>query len=182
MNAMILFLNRFSNWKTLVGLLILYMLFPLVFFKNAEAKINSLAGKDINPIDLTFGFNPAPTLQMVEDYGDAARKYYASVELSVDIAYPIVYSLLLAVILTLIYRRLIHGPVRYINLLPFFTLFFDYLENITIVSLLKHYPEQSMTMATLCELFKLIKWLLFGLILFLIVYGLIKLLFNKNKM
>jgi len=182
MRSLILFLNRFSNWKTLIGLLILYMLFPLVLFKNAEAKINALAGKAIGPIDLTFGFNPARTLKMVEEYGDAARKYYASVELSVDIAYPIVYSLLLAVILTLIYRKLIDGPVRYLNLLPFLALFFDYLENITIVSMLKHYPEQSMTMATLCELFKLFKWLVFGIIIFLIIYGLVKLLLKKRQM
>lgn len=181
MNSLILFLNRFSNWKTLVGLLILYLLFPLILFKNAEDKINALAGKEIGPIDLTFGFNPSRTLQMVEDYGDAAREYYASVELSVDIAYPIVYALLLAVILTLIYRKLIRGPVRYLNLLPFLIMFFDYLENITIVSMLKHYPEQSMTMATLCELVKLIKWLLFGVVFFLIIYGLIKILFQKRQ-
>lgn len=180
MNKLILFLNRFSNWKTLVGLLILYAIFPLILLKNAEEKINQLAGKEIGPIDLTFGFSPARTLQMVEDYGDAGRNYYAQIELTVDLIYPIVYALLFAVILTLIYSRLIGGPVRYLNLLPFIAMFFDYLENITIVSMLKSYPEQSVAMATLCELFKLFKWLIFALIFFLIVYGLIKLAFRRT--
>ena len=177
---MILFLNRYSNWKTLVGLLILYLLFPLVLLNNAEEKINRLAGKEIGPIDLTFGFDPQRTLQMVEDYGDAARKYYASVELSLDIAFPVVYSLLLAVIMTMLFRRLIRGPVNYINLLPFAVMFFDFLENITIISMLTHYPEQSESMATLCELFKLIKWMMFGLVVALIIFGLIKLLLLKT--
>lgn len=180
MNSLVLFLNRFSNWKTLVGLLLLYAIFPTVLFKNAAEKINALAAKEIGPIDLTFGFNPQRTLQMVEDYGDAARTYYKQVELTVDIAYPVVYALMFAVMLTLIYRRLIGRPVIYLNMLPFVVMLFDFLENITIVSMLTHYPEQSMTMATLCELFKLIKFLLLGLVIFLIVYGLIKLLFQKR--
>ena len=180
MSSVSLFLNRFSNWKTLVGLLLLYTLFPAVLFKNAEKKINELAGKEIGPIDLTFGFNPQRTLQMVEDYGEAGRAYYKQAELTLDLFYPMVYALLLAVILTLIYRKLINGPVRYLNVLPFVAMIFDYLENYTIVSMLTHYPEQSIAMATLCELFKLIKFLLFGLILFLIFYGLIKLLLRRR--
>jgi hypothetical protein len=180
MNSLVLFLNRFSNGKTLVGLLLLYALFPVVLFKNAGEKINALAGKEIGPIDLTFGFNPQRTLQMVEDYGEAARAYYKQVELSVDIAYPVVYALMFAVMLTLIYRRLLGRPVVYLNMLPFVAMLFDFLENITIVSMLTHYPEQSRAMANLCEIFKLIKFLLFGLILFLIIYGLIKLLLQSR--
>ena len=157
MNSLVIFLNRFSNWKTLVGLILLYAIFPAVLFKNAAEKINALAGKEIGPIDLTFGFSPHRTLQMVEAYGDAARAYYKQVELTVDIAYPIVYALMFAVMLTLIYRRLLGRPVVYLNMLPFVAMLFDFLENITIVSMLSHYPEQSMAMATLCELFKLIK-------------------------
>jgi hypothetical protein len=100
--------------------------------------------------------------------------------LTLDIIYPIVYAMLFAIILTMIYRKLINGPVMYLNLIPFIALLFDYLENVTIVLMLTHYPEQSIAMATLCELFKLIKWLVFILILFLIIYGLIKLLFRRK--
>jgi len=176
---MTVFLNRISNWKTLLGLIFLEILFPAVLFKHAEEKINSLAGKEIGPIDLTFGFNPGRTLQMVADYGEAGRAYYKQAELIIDTAYPIVYSLLFAVIITLIYRSLLKGPVHYLNLVPFMALVFDYLENFAVISLLTHYPEQSVFMASLCELFKLLKWLFFGLVLFLILFGLFKLVFRR---
>ena len=179
MNSLSAFLNRISNWKTLVGLILLYILFPAVFFKNAEEKMNALAGKELGPIDLTFGFNPTRTLQMVADYGDAGRAYYKQVEMIIDSAYPIVYALLFAVIITLIYSKLLRGPVHYLNLVPFVAMFFDFMENFAIISLLSHYPEQSLFMASLCEVFKLFKWLFFALVLFLIVYGLIKMLFRK---
>ncbi|MEO5906166.1 MAG: hypothetical protein ABIQ11_05535 [Saprospiraceae bacterium] len=174
------FLNRISNWKTLVGLILLFLIFPMVLFRNAMEKINALAGKEIGPIDLTFGFSPKRTLQMIEDYGDAGRAYYQHVEMSIDIIFPIVYAFLFAVLITIIYRRLINGPVRHLNMLPVVVMFFDFLENFAIISLLKHYPEQSMLMASLCELFKLLKWLMFGLIIFLVIYGLIKLLLKKQ--
>jgi hypothetical protein len=174
------FLNYISNWKTLVGLILLYLLFPVVLFKNAEEKINAFAGKEIGPIDLTFGFNPQRTLQMIEAYGDAGREYYASVETSIDLAYPVIYALLFAVMLTMIYRRLLGRQVRHLNMLPFVAMFFDFMENLAIVSMLRHYPEQSLTMATLCEIFKLCKWVTFLVILFLLIYGLVKLLFMKK--
>ena len=160
--------------------MLLYLIFPLILFSNAIRKIQELAGKKIGAIDSTFGFSPQKTLQMVEEYGESARAYYMMVELTIDLAYPVVYSLLLAVTITIIYLRLLERPVNYLNLLPFAILVFDYLENITIILLLRHYPEQSVAMATLCELFKLIKWLLFGLVLFIIFYGLAKLMMGRR--
>ena len=38
-----------------------------------------------------------------------------------------------------------HRPNRWVALLPFGTLLFDYLENAAIVTLLTSYPAQSMT-------------------------------------
>jgi len=89
--------------------------------------------------------------------------------------------MLFAVLLTIIYRKLIRGPVRYIHLVPFIAMFFDFFENLTIVSMLNHYPEQSYTMASLCEFFKLMKWLVFGVIIFLVIYGMIRLLLKQEK-
>jgi hypothetical protein len=179
MRHLVLFLNRYSNWKLLTGLVLLYVLFSVVLLGNAEKKINTLAGQEIGPIDLIFGFNPGRTLDMVEAYGDAGRAYYSEVEITIDIGYPIIYALLFAVIITLIYKKLNNQPVLYLNMLPFVAMFFDFLENLTIVSMLTHYPEQSMLMATLCEIFKLIKWLLFGLIIFVIIFGFIKMIMKR---
>ncbi len=175
MTALTTFLNRIANWKTLVFLLAAYVSFPAYWLKNAEATINQLAGKPIGPIDLTFGFNPNRTLQMVADYGPEARAYYTRVELTIDIIYPIVYALLFAVILTLLFRNKSYKPFAWATLLPFVSQLFDLLENATIVGLLTTYPAQSPVLAILCELVKLIKWLSFAGIIVFILYGLFKL-------
>ena len=170
------FLNRLANWKALLFLGIIYVSFPAYWFKNAGATISQLAGKPVDPIDLTFGFNPARTLAMVADYGPAARAFYARTELTIDLIYPIVYSFLLAIILTMLFR---HRSNRLIGLLPFVVLLSDYLENAAIVTLLTSYPAQSMTVAVLCEVVKLIKWLSFGITVGLIIYGLFLRGFNR---
>ncbi len=173
------FLTRIANWKTLAILSILYVSFPAYWLKNAEVRINQLAGKPVNPIDLTFGFNPTRTLRMVADYGPEARTYYARTELTTDLVYPIVYSFLLAVILTMLFRNKPYKPFTWITLLPFLSLIFDYLENATIVTLLNTYPEQSVSVAVLCEVFKLLKWLSFGLTIGFILYGLARLMSRR---
>ncbi|WP_028665202.1 hypothetical protein [Runella zeae] len=182
MNRLASFLNHISNWKTLLVLVILYLPFPTYFFKNAEEKINLLAGQAIGPIDLTIGFTPKRTLQMVEAYGVRGREYYANVQMTLDVVYPLVYTLLLAVTLTLLYRKKKYAPFTYINLLPFVVLVFDYLENGMIVLLLKNFPEQSYTVAAFCEVFKSIKWFSALICLLLIIYGSLKILPKSKKM
>lgn len=177
--ALIHFLDRVANWKSLLLLFVLYISFPAWWLKNAEIDINQFAGKTIGPIDLTFGFDPARTLQMVADYGPAARAYYTRIELTVDVVYPLVYSFLFAVILTLLFRNRLYKPFARVTLLPFVSGLFDLLENVAIVGLLTGYPAQSPALAVWCEVAKLGKWLSFGLIIGLILYGLIRLPMSK---
>ncbi|MCF8239628.1 MAG: hypothetical protein K9I85_15805 [Saprospiraceae bacterium] len=171
-------LNRIANWKSLLIFLLLYLFFNGYVLKNSEAKINELAGDDVGVIDLTIGFDPQKTLDMVAAYGDTARAYYAQSEMTTDVAYPIIYAFLFGIILTLLYRN---RSIARIHLLPFLTLLMDFAENINIITLLKSYPQQSYLIATLCEVFKLGKWLSFGLIILLVIYGLILLLINRTR-
>jgi hypothetical protein len=173
------FLNKISNWKTLLFFFLVYMSFNAYFLKNAEEKINSLSGNKIGVIDLTFGFDVQKTLGMVAAYSAEARSFYARTELTTDILYPIVYAFFFGIILTLLFKNKTYAPSPWINILPFISLVFDYLENICIVTLLNAYPKQNYTMAVLCELVKLCKWIVFGLILILILYGLIRFVISK---
>jgi len=163
------FINRIANWKSLLIFLALYVSFPAYFLKNAEAKINELSGKTVGIIDLTMGFNTKQTLQMVADY--------AQTEMTTDVAYPLVYAFFFAIVLTLVYRKTAYARI---NLLPFLAMLFDYAENVNIITLLRSFPEQSATVATLCEVFKWLKWLVFGAIILLIVAGLVARLLNMS--
>ncbi len=178
MKALSDFLHRIANWKTFLVFLAIYLFFLGYVFKNAETKINELAGKPIGIIDLAIGFNIQKTLNMVAGYGDAARAYYSKTEMTADLAYPVVYTFLFGIILTLLYRN---KSFAWINVLPFITMPLDYGENINIIILLNTFPRQSIFVATLCEIFKLLKWISLALIILLILYGLFIKLLNRYK-
>src|SRR5258706_1413983 len=178
MRTLSTFLTRIAGWKSLLLLLVIYMVFVGYILRNTETNINELAGKQIGIIDLTFGFNPQKTLMMVAGYGDAARSYYARTEMTIDIAYPVVYTFLLGVILTLLYRE---SSYAWVSLIPFICLILDYLENINIVILLILFPQQSLAIATLCEIFKLMKWLTFGCVILLMIFGLTAKVIDRVK-
>lgn len=178
MKTLIEFLQRIAGWKSLIVALAVYIVFPAYFLKNAETRIHELAGKKIPIIDLSFGFKPQSTLDLVAGYGDAGRAFYAAIEMSTDLVYPIAYAFLFGIILAMLYRKEVYA---WVCLLPFGMLLFDYGENISIIYLLKTYPQQSWAMAAFCELFKMMKWLTFGVIFLLVLYGVATRLFRKGR-
>ncbi|HMW38041.1 MAG: hypothetical protein K1X68_09420 [Saprospiraceae bacterium] len=172
------FIERLANWKFFTFFILFYLFFAGYVLKNAEDKINTLAGKKIGVIDLTFGFDPGRTLSMVAEYGDPARAYYAMVEMTADVAYPIIYAFLFGIILSFLYRR---KQFSRINVLPFITMLFDYAENVNVVSLLYSFPGQSNAVAILLESFKLLKWSSLGICVVFILVGLLNALLTLFK-
>ena len=107
---------------------------------------------------------------MVRDYGKDARSYYAKVEMTADVVYPLIYAFLFGIILALIYKEKFRTPII---ALPFIAMIFDLIENTAIVILLKTFPDQSLTMAIICEIFKLLKWLTLGIIILALIWAFI---------
>ncbi|MCB9236190.1 MAG: hypothetical protein H6581_31365 [Bacteroidia bacterium] len=177
MTRLINLLKRIASWKTLLPLLALYFFFNGYLLNNAEKRMNELAGSEVGVIDLTFGFNPQKTLDMVAAYGDEGRAYYARTELTTDIAYPVIYAFLFGIILMLLYKN---TRLEKISALPFLTMLFDFAENATIVTLLNSHPNVSGMVANLCEVFKLLKWGSIMIMLLLILGGLISLIFRRK--
>lgn len=172
MKAISKFFISIANWKTLLFFLALEMLFNSYILPNAAKEINSLCNNQSpGPIDLTFGFNPEKSLSMISQYSEAAKKVYARTEMTKDVLYPIVYTFLFAIILSLLFKN---TPLALVNVLPMISGIFDLLENSMIVSLLYSYPNNSHGQAVLLEIFKLLKWISTGFVIFLILYGLIK--------
>ncbi|MBK9272338.1 MAG: hypothetical protein IPM48_12155 [Saprospiraceae bacterium] len=175
------FIRRISNWKSFLFFFACYMVFNLFILKNAETRMNGLAGKEVGVIDLTFGYSPQRALDMVAAYGDEGRAFYARTEYTADLVYPLVYAFLFSIVFVLLYRN---SAQPWMILLPFLTLLLDYSENVFIVSLLTNYPLQSMQSAIFCEIFKLLKWVCFVFIIGLVLFGLLRKAFssfNRNK-
>lgn len=142
--------------------------------------MNTLAGRQIGPIDLLFFETSTERIfEMVEAYGPEGRRLYALGEVTADLAYPLVYTFLFGVMLSLLYRGRLYVPFRYVNVVPVGVLLFDLLENTCIVTLLLSYPTRLVGIAQACLVFTALKWVLVLLLLVLLLYGLVRLALQK---
>jgi hypothetical protein len=181
LSALSTFFYRISSWKTLLLGIALYVPFPAYILRNLAARLNTLAGHAVDPIDLLVGYDPNRVQQLVEDYGPEGRAVYAQGELTADIAYPFIYTFLFCVILTLLFRHRTYTSFRLVNVLPVGILVFDLLENSCIVYLLNTFPNTSYVIASLCSVMTNLKWTVTMIVLGLVIYGLVKMAIRSSR-
>lgn len=180
-NAISTFFYRISSWKTLLLGLILYVPFPAYILKNLDARINTLAGHAVEPIDLLVGYEPLRIRTMVAAYGPEGRAVYAQGELTADLVYPFVYTFLLCVILTLLFRHRTYTSFRLVNTIPIVIFCSDLMENGCIVYLLTTFPNSSYVITSLCSVLTNLKWMVTMIVLGLVLYGLVKLAIRSGQ-
>jgi hypothetical protein len=124
LNKIVIFFNRFSNWKTLVLFFGLYVFFNAYVLSKSESKINSLSKKEAGVVDLTFGYNPERTIEMISDYSAEAKDYCINTALFTDTIYILVYVFFFVILLTLLFKS---SSLKRVSLLPFVIMMFDFL-------------------------------------------------------
>jgi len=173
--------KRLSAWLTrnAKGWLILvfmglFFLFNLVVMPAGQKLLGGSA-REVGSIDLTFAASPASLFDKVEAYGEQGRLVYRVFSLVADTAYPVIYSLFLGLSITFLFRRIfpLDSWLQKLNLLPFWGMLFDLLENLGIVALLSTFPQQITWLALYTIVVNFIKWVLVGGSCLLVLIGLI---------
>jgi len=179
--------RRIAHWPALLVLLTMYAVFAGLLMRL----LVKLPGAPVDatpPLDLAFSYSVDTVFAHGESLGAAGRELSAWVHLTLDIGYPIVYSLLFAVIMVMALRYLALSEVwqrrtKYLPLLPFLLMGFDFLENFGISYLMLAWPNLPKLMVQLTSFATSAKWSLVGLVLSLVlgllVLALVKRLFAK---
>lgn len=124
-------------------------------------------GGSAKMIDMAGAKSGTEIYQIIEKYNDHIRHSYIVGAVTIDLAFPLVYFLLFSLLLIRFW-----GKTRLI-LLPFLQIIFDFLENASIVIMLRSWPQQLPTLASATAIFSWIKWGLSALTVILILYGFI---------
>lgn len=151
----------------------LYIMMIALVMNWGAAKIATLAGKPLQPLDLHFSYTPAQAYTLLGEYGEEGRKFYALFEMTADVVYPIIYTLLFCALIGHAWKIVIQEKFRFalFIFIPFSTLLFDYAENLCIISLLKSYPTPMDWLASLSSIFTTLKWLSLGVCGLVLVAG-----------
>lgn len=173
-------LAKKANGKNVLILLIIYLLYSsLMFWAGSVIKAYS---EGVGPIDLKLFYSPETAYQMMASYKESGRELYKTIELTVDVVFPVINALFFSLLITYFLRRALRseGVIQKLNLLPFITLLFDYLENAGIVTMLLCYPGKKLTtVAQVTSTFTILKWVMAGATLVVTLIGLAAFCFKK---
>lgn len=159
MNSLIAFLERFASAKRVLfffvltnlvfGIMLFYTIPRVVLFSDGMPVLDTMpTGYDVTYVQTLF-----------DSLGEAGRHNYLNVQIPVDLVYPLLFFVcytLLAVYLMKHTNRLYTAWFA-LCFLPIIAAIADYAENISIINLLKSYPDLSENLIKSAKLFTIIK-------------------------
>lgn len=150
------------------------ILFAIVLGVNGYFMLKMQSSTEPPPLDLKIIHGPEVTYNTFDAMSAEQQKRYMIGELTSDIIYPVIYTLFLSFSLLLLFK-----DFKTIPLIPYGAFVFDILENLSLVTLLKLYPQQIDWLAWISSIFSTLKWLFVFVSLLLIIVGISRKLFLK---
>lgn len=158
-----LFVNRLTTRLNLLILLLLLIASSLGF-TVAINRIEGFSG-GTKTMDTLFSYSPEDAYSMIDSFGDEGWAYYIFIETKLDFVYPIIYTFFAAILYTLIFNKILPSEhiLQRLHIFPSGALLVDYMENVSIIILVKSFPAHLNSLARLASIFTSIKWILLGL-------------------
>lgn len=143
------------------GIFVLFMIFVL---PGQADKAEAYSGEAGSP-DLSFFYTPEDVFNMAETYGEEGRAAYVRARFTFDLIFPFVYGAFLLVPGSWQLAQILpaESKWRWLNLVPFLGVVFDFAENISASIVMAAYPVRREVAARLLTIFTPIK--------FVFVYG-----------
>jgi hypothetical protein len=118
------------------------------------------------------GYTPAQAFQVMTAYGEAGRRAYAFLLLTVDLVFPFLYGSFLFLSIRGASRRAAIPTVwgNRLAAIGFMATCCDWLENISFLILMMTYPGQSIPIARLASVFTVTKFVSSGVSLIILIF------------
>ena len=139
-------LQQVSNRKSFLVLFVAYSIyFPVFFFADIPFGLTSIKpyAHGTTILDVELFYTAAQAYQRLALFGEQGRAAYFNILMG-DLIYPALLAGFLSISITLLFRRLNFSSTywQYLGLLPLANMFFDYIEDALLLSLLNSYPAQ----------------------------------------
>ena len=129
-----------SIWVALSGVIIFFLFTILVL--PGQAANSEYA--DVRTPDLSFYYSPAELVEIAGQLGAQGRADYIRARFTFDVIWPLVYAFFLITSLSWLFAPLPESSrFRFVNLIPFWGMVFDFLENLATSWVMFRYPAQA---------------------------------------
>ena len=175
-------LDRIKKLTTLRFFLLFLILtiIVVVAMGNVTPQILALSG-GAPILDIRPGYTFADVENLFTALGEQGRQLYTTLQV-LDLVFPLAYGMTLTLALTGVITRLLPEghPMEKVVSLPILGMIFDYLENITIATLIASYPNLSPLAVSVASIFTRLKWSFIILACVLLVILAVLLLIKKK--
>jgi hypothetical protein len=125
-------------------------------------------------LDLKFAYSVKEAYEAIGMLDLETRKIYRFGIWALDLPYMIIYGLLFSGILFKIWEK------KKVMFIPLGVVLLDLFENLMVLRILKLYPLENEILATFASFFTTGKWLLVGVMVLMIFFGLIHRFFDRK--
>lgn len=117
----------------------LYFLMLFVTIPHLHKITNGIKILDMMPAGYDFQY----VIQLMEALGETGRHYYLFTQIPIDLVFPFFFAISNCIIMAWFLKKIGKLDTFWylVCYLPLFAGFFDYAENISMISLLNNYPE-----------------------------------------
>jgi len=165
------FFYRTITRRILLLFAVLYSIIGFGIMPYKTIKMQQQYGENLQPFDLTFGYDKNFADNFLSALGENGRAEYMQFVGVFDTIYPIIYGgLLLSVLTFLIGGSKYKNKINLLNLLPVLIVLVDYGENICSIYNTTHFPDYSLLLLTAGSICTQVKWTLVVLVLLFIFY------------
>ncbi|WP_157963192.1 hypothetical protein [Algoriphagus litoralis] len=158
-------LQILSNWK------ILLLLFALVLLANFL--LGQFMPKE-QALDLKFAYSAKEAYDSILQLDENGLKRYRFGILALDMPYILIYGLFFSGVMFKLWGR------PWTILIPISIMVLDFFENVMVLEMLGHLPEQHLNLGSLASIFTTGKWIFVSILGLSILSGLIRNLFFKK--
>lgn len=152
-------IKKYLNGKRIIILFILTNLVYAIMMMITIPKVMSYNGgmKILDSIPTGYDFEYVNSL--LNALGSKGRHAYLYYQLPIDMIYPLLFGITYSLILAYILNKLgkLETHLFYFCGFPALTGLCDYLENVSIITILNLYPENSITLSQLASYFSVAK-------------------------
>ena len=144
---------------------------------NVMSFANGMKTLDMLPTGYSYEYVNALFAQL----GQEGRDYYLYRQIPLDMIYPFLFAVSYSIMLIYLFKKGFNptSKIQYSTIIPLFGGFFDYCENIGIITMLNSFPNISEQIAGITNLFSILKSVSTTLFFVLLIVGIIAALKNK---
>jgi len=150
--------RNIGGWKVLLFFILAIIIYVLMLTITIP-KVMSFSG-GLKILDMMpAGYTPEYVNTLLNALGEAGRNAYLYNQIPLDLMYPLLFGVGNCLILAYFLNKMgkLEGNLFYLCLVPLFAGLFDYLENSGIITLLITYPENSVVMSQITNIFSILK-------------------------